>query len=416
VSTDEAQTDGPAAPLDRSLQFLLRGYPFAMRLRAHYGSDAVRTRLLGQRAVVLGGKDAVRLFYDNDRFQRAGAIPEPVRGTLFGRGALHTLDGQAHRDRKQMLMAALDPGAVAALGAIAATGWAAAADRWAGQERVVLFDEAVRVLGAAVTEWAGIPIDAGNIDRRSADLATIVDGFGGAARQLPARLARRRAEAWAAAAIADVRAERLRPPPGSALVVIASHLDGDGQLLDSRTAAVELLNVLRPTVAVAWLITFGGLALHQNPRWRQRLALGDPREETAFAEEVRRFYPFTPVLGARARTRFEWGGQQFSPGQLTILDIYGTLHDPRLWPAADRFDPERFLTGTPDPNCLVPQGGGDPATGHRCPGEGATVEMIKTAMRQLARTPYRVPEQDLRYPLHRMPTRPRSGFVFEPLV
>jgi fatty-acid peroxygenase len=100
---------------------------------------------------------------------------------------------------------------------------------------------------------------------------------------------------------------------------------------------------------------------------------------------------------------------------LTILDIYGTLHDPRLWPDADRFDPDRFAAGPPDPDCLVPQGGGDPATGHRCPGEGVTVDMIRTAMRQLARTDYRVPEQDLRYPLRRLPTRPRSGFVLTPL-
>ena len=39
-----------------------------------------------------------------------------------------------------------------------------------------------------------------------------------------------------------------------------------------------------------------------------------------------------------------------------------------------------------------------------------TVELLKGAVRVLAGLHYDVPDQDLRYPLSRMPTRPRSGF------
>lgn len=58
-----------------------------------------------------------------------------------------------------------------------------------------------------------------------------------------------------------------------------------------------------------------------------------------------------------------------------------------------------------------PAGGGDPAHGHRCPGEDVTVAVLATLAKQLADLDYDVPAQDLSIPLSRIPTRPRSGFV-----
>ncbi len=40
-----------------------------------------------------------------------------------------------------------------------------------------------------------------------------------------------------------------------------------------------------------------------------------------------------------------------------------------------------------------------------------TIELIKVLSRKLVALDYDVPEQDLRIPLTRIPTRPRSGFV-----
>ena len=62
-----------------------------------------------------------------------------------------------------------------------------------------------------------------------------------------------------------------------------------------------------------------------------------------------------------------------------------------------------------DPDTLVPQGGGDRATGHRCPGEAVTLAMIESAVRALARLPHHLPPQDTSSDLSRIPTRPRSG-------
>jgi fatty-acid peroxygenase len=94
-----------------------------------------------------------------------------------------------------------------------------------------------------------------------------------------------------------------------------------------------------------------------------------------------------------------------------LLDVFGTDHDDRLWDEPFRFDPDRFRDRSPGPYDLVPQGGGDPADGHRCPGEPATTALLRGSVAALVRdVSYTVPEQDLRVPPSRFLGLPRSRF------
>jgi fatty-acid peroxygenase len=130
---------------------------------------------------------------------------------------------------------------------------------------------------------------------------------------------------------------------------------------------------------------------------------------------VRRFYPFFPAIGGVTLAEAEWHGETLPAGQWLLLDLYGTDRDPRAWDAPDRFRPERFLGWPGDPYTFVPQGAGDHASGHRCPGEWATIVLVRSAVRALTREiAYSVPEQDLRIPRSHLPPRPASGFVIEP--
>lgn len=63
------------------------------------------------------------------------------------------------------------------------------------------------------------------------------------------------------------------------------------------------------------------------------------------------------------------------------------------------------------PDELVPQGGGAPAAGHRCPASASPSASLESLAVRLARPDCTVPAQELRIPLRRIPTRPRSGFV-----
>ena len=64
---------------------------------------------------------------------------------------------------------------------------------------------------------------------------------------------------------------------------------------------------------------------------------------------------------------------------------------------------------------MVPQGDGDVALGHRCPGEGLTLTMLEVAVRALAGVNFTVPAQDLGYDQSRIPTRPRSVVLLQPV-
>lgn len=406
-------TTTPRDPgFDNSLAFLREGYTFVGRRARRLGSDVFETRLMLRDFTCVTGAEAARLVYDPERFERSGVMPEPVRSTLVGSGGVQNLDGERHRHRKAMFLSLMSPGAVTALGDAFEGAWTGALPGWRQADGVTLMPAVERLLARAVCQWTGVPLPDEDVDRRTAQLAAMIDGAATVApRHIRGRIARLQGEAWIAGLVEDVREGRREVDPQSALAVVAAHRDPDGALLDTRIAAIEVLNLLRPTVAVARYVTFLAQALHRHPDWRERLAGGSADDEEAFVHETRRFYPFFPVIAARTRHAFTWNGHAFPAGRMVMLDLYGTNRDPRSWEEPERFRPERFLGWPGDPFTLIPQGGGDHADGHRCPGEWVTIELMRRAARILTtRMTYRVPPQDLTIPLGRMPTGPRSGF------
>jgi fatty-acid peroxygenase len=169
--------------------------------------------------------------------------------------------------------------------------------------------------------------------------------------------------------------------------------------------------VIRPTVAVSVYITFVATALQQNAALRA--GLDDARNLEAFVQEVRRYYPFFPAVVARARETFEWRGYRFPRGVRTMLDLYGTNHDPRIWTDPESFWPGRFVRREQvGAYGFIPQGGGEHMQGHRCPGEWITIALMKGAARMLtSRLRYDLPEQDLDTDFARLPALPKSRFV-----
>lgn len=404
---------------ENGLQFLTRGYGWLPDKRRQLGRRTVPTRLGGLKVLAIEGPEAARFLYDEDHVRRAHAIPEPVQGTLFGKGAVHTLDGELHRVRKAMFVALLmREDGITALVDQAIRAWDEAAAGWRGR-RIVLFDESAEVIAGTVARWAGIAVADDEVPGLARDLVALVDGFAtGGPRHWRARRARGRREAWLAELVNQVRAGEPVVPAGSAVDVVARHTDADGEQLDPRVAAVELLNIIRPTTAVAWFMAFSGHALIRWPQHRERLASGEPAFAEAWAHEVRRFYPFAPFIGGRAPQETEYDGERIPQNSLVLLDLYGQNHDADLWPDPYAFRPERFLAdggGVREIDAfeLVPQGGGDPRTNHRCPGEQLTVALLSALAVRLARLEVDAPEQDLGIALHRIPARPAGGVVLD---
>lgn len=129
-------------------------------------------------------------------------------------------------------------------------------------------------------------------------------------------------------------------------------------------------------------------------------------------QEVLRFYPFLPAIGARACEPVGWHGHASRPGDWLLLGIYGTNRHPELRDEPDAFRPERLRDWHSDRFSLIPQGGGNHATDQRCPGEWLTIELTKEAVRSLTRqVRIELPPQDLSVGLLRFPALPDSGIL-----
>lgn len=404
-------------PFDSTIGFLREGYPFISARCDELGTDIFSSRLGLMPVTFVRGADAAEMFYSGDRFTRGGAMPPTIQHLLQDDGSVQALDGEAHRQRKQAFLSLMTPEAMDRLGDLFEEEWQAAERRSSGQEQVVLHDVAREVLTRTACLWAGVPLAESEVGRLTSELGMMIDQV---ARFGPtnwyAQWRRRGTERWAADIIEQVRSGRLQPAEGTALAVFAHHRGVDGQVLPPAVAAVELINILRPTVAIARLIVFAAVALHEHPQWREAFASGEEGDLEPFVHEVRRYYPFFPAVPGRVRDPFIWRGHRFYPGDWVVLDLYGTCHDPRLFEEPDSFAPERFRGWSWDGDryTLVAQGAGRHADGHRCPGEWSTVELLKRAVRLLSTAGYGVPPQDLSVPLDRFPAIPRSRFLVTP--
>jgi fatty-acid peroxygenase len=405
----------PREPLDGTVALLSAPYEFISRRCERFGTNVFAARIFLRNTICLTGRAAAELFYDTQRFERQGGAPEPVRATLFGKRGIQSLDGEEHLHRKRMFLSLTSGMRALEMRDCAVQACREAARHWVKSRKFALYDEMQPILTRAVCTWAGVPLLPADVRKRSTEITAMFDSAGAKGpRHLWSRLARWRCERWAERVITDIRQGRCAVPARGAAATIAFYRDLEGNTLPPRVAATELLNVLRPTVAIAVYCVLAAHALYMHPLWRERLRAGDDACAESFVQEVRRFYPFFPAVVARVKSPFEWRGYRFPRKWRAMLDLHGINHDPRLWDAPDEFRPQRFATWKPDPFGFVPQGGGYSNTGHRCPGEAITVEVMKGFLAFLiSDIEYEVPRQDLRITKTRMPALPKDRFVIE---
>lgn len=395
---------------DLAVRLVRDRYEAVARLREMAGgADSFSVRVFGRRGLLVRGEEGVREFYHPALVTRRSAVPAPIRLVLFGAGAVHGLDGVAHRRRKALLLQMIDQQATERLTAEVAQRLDDEVMRWEQLGTVRLFDALVDVYGASALAWAGTSTRGPAAKSVVRELGAIVDGFGlGGTPYRRAVWARIRSQRWARDVIRDVRNGRRDPPADSPVAILAA--TGRGQLSD-RVAATELLNLVRPTVAVAYFGAYSAHAIIARPDWRAPLAAGSVRHLRAFEHEVRRWYPFTPLLTGRMKRNYRWGKRVYRRGDWMVLDVVGTNRDPRLWERPDQFLPERFLDREPTAFDYVPHGGGDAATGHRCPGEPLAVGILGATIERLATMDFTLAPHGWQVPLHRIPSRPGAGMT-----
>lgn len=402
----------PRYGADASLALLRKGYAFIPDTCDRLGSDAFRTRIMGRDVICMRGPAAAALAYGGP-VTRVGAMPGFVLRLLQGKGSVQQLNGDAHRHRKAMFIAlAADPARVKALIADFHAAWDAALPRWQDRGRIVLLDELPRVLTEAACRWSGITLAPEAMGQLAGDLAAMVDNAGRLGpRNWLAQLRRTRAERLMQSVIAAARSSA---DTGTPLHMIAHHRDLQGDLLSVAVAAIEMLNILRPIVAIGRYIAFAAAQMHREPSWCALFRTGADGAERLlddFVEELRRLSPFFPFVGAVTTGPVTWRGHDIPAGQWLLCDLYGTTHDARYFPDPHRLMPARMLSWRDDGFTFIPQGAGDMVSTHRCPGEMVTVALMKAAVMRLCAVDYDMPAQDLGARLNQIPARPASGVI-----
>lgn len=403
----------------RSIYFFSKeGYNFIGNRCRENQSDLFVVGEPFKKIICTTGAEAARLFYATDEFERKNALPKRIQKTLTGRKAIQSQDDLIHQGRKQLFMQLMTAENIEKLRVLFQENWLKAAEAWEAKGSIKLFEEIPLVLFRSICSWTGIPFKEEEVWNKAHDLIAMVDGFGAiGARHRRGRQARDRSEIWMKDIVRQVRAGVLTPSKNSALHFFSNFKEANGRPLNDLLTGIELLNLIRPTVAISYYITFGAVALTQHTHDAQKIKNGDDEFTERFANEIRRYYPIGPFVGAKVKKGFQWKGYFLPKGALMLLDIYGTNHDERYWEKPHEFWPDNFLHWSKSPFDFIPQGGGEYLENHRCAGEWITVELVKESLRQLTRhMDYEVPVQDLTYSLTRIPTYPKSGVILTNVI
>ena len=392
------------------------GYLLLSELRKEANAPVVKARLLNKEVIAIYGKEAAKKFYDPRNFKREGAMPKIVLKTLFGENGVQTLDGQAHEHRKTIFMDLMTPQRMEEYHRILDKNLTQKLDRQQGQFE--LFDLAKDVLFRSICEWAGI--DLSQLTKKEVDqlaeyqISMISSAVTNPATHIKGIDNRKKSEKWAQSLIENARINPVAGKEDVALYAFAKATDDHGELLPIDVAAVELLNVIRPTVALTVWIALMGHALFSRPDIYQRLHAEFDQLQDSFIQEMRRYYPFFPMLPAFAIQDVEVDGYLIPKDSWVVLDLYGTNHDDRMIETPEVFRISRYLgkekhISYDEEYEMIAQGGGEFKTMHRCAGEWITLHTLRVFSDQLVnKYQFSIPEQDWSIPMNQFPTYPKS--------
>lgn len=400
--------------VDSTLALLNDPYRYISRRAAELATHGFETRILGQRTVCITGRDAAELFYTPGAISREGAAPARVRRVIFGpEGVVQGLDGEAHKQRKALFLDLLaDEGRQDSFAEMLEIRLTDRIMSWSAAETVDLYYEVRRLLTDAVFAWAGLPLSRGALEETVRPVTALFEKAGSVGPpHWRGLLARRRMQGRIGQVIEDIRAGRRRIAPSTPAAQVARWSDVEGRLLDPQIAAAELLNLLRPVVAVSVYVVQLAHALRNYPAARSMAAEGDAQCR-AVVQEVRRFYPFFPLVAGFAAQDLTLGDDRIPKGRKVALDLWGTSRDPASWTEPELFRPERFINRDISAFDMTPQGGGAHAVNHRCPGEWITIRIMERFARLLAQElSYEVKSREAGLNMRALPALPKGGFT-----
>jgi cytochrome P450 len=370
-----------------ALAFLKDPFTFTLSRTRQHGS-VWKTKILSDTVVFFAGPRAFSFFMNPEHFTRQNGSPKFLQELLHP-DAVPFLDGDRHKARKKLLLAAFSDQALNSYLPNIFAIMERFVTRWISEgERTVAED--MSQLGFDIADMLFAASDPKTSNTASAnDFATMIKGTFAPPINLPftsygkAIKARDRLRTYIKQQVAA------KDGAGTALGVLKAARGPGGEQLSATELEIELLHFFFAahgglTAAVAWMLTVLGehpeLAARLRAEAEDKLGAGAPTltqvralaQARAVSREVLRAYPIAPVtFFGVAKKDLELDGYAIRAGAKGAGAIWATLQDHSTFTDPTAFLPERLTddkVGALPANAFVPQGGGPPE-GHRCPGE-----------------------------------------------
>jgi cytochrome P450 len=419
--------------LGETLRFLAGPYTFVNDGVEKHG-NVFRTHLFGRPCAVVTGPGAAALFVDHAKVQREGSQPANVFA-LFAGPSLPHLDGDAHRERKAIMMQAFTRSALAAYLPGMQAHVEAAFERWAGLRSPIRWmDELQRlamesVCGSILGMTAGPRVGELIGHYRTIDLA-----FTGIPVKLPGTAYRKGLDAVEAILTIFCGAidEHRKKPTEDGLSRILAHVTHAGRRITDDEAARELHHlVIAGRIVWSHLATLV-LELPRNPALKAKLEeeirAGSPSGAITSEQlqglgylrrvvlEVKRMSPVVPGVFGLAKEDIEFEGHTIPKGWMLLLGLRRSHEMGAVYEHPKRFDPERFAEGRAEhekhAHAFFPHGPGAFATSHHCAGTDYATYLTEVFAIVLARRyAYKLAPQDLGYRFSQLTPEPKDGLL-----
>ncbi|HUQ05828.1 MAG TPA: cytochrome P450 [Kofleriaceae bacterium] len=399
--------------LGEALAFLKDPFTFQAKKSQKHGL-LWKTKILGSTVVFFNGPKAFSFFLDPENFTRENGSPPHLRELLHP-DAVPFIDGDRHRARKRLLLAAFTPEALTSYLPSLERVMKRYVERWSkGDELGMNKELAALAFDIANVLFAGADPETSDT-KTGADFDVVVKGAFSPPVKLPftaygkALKARDRLRVYIKDAVAT------RGGAGTALGALKAARGPKGDALTQAELEIELLHFFFAahggiTAVFAWLLVVFGTRPDVLAKVKAEVdampagpltldAVHALRYTTAVGREVRRVYPVAPAtFFGVAKKDLEYGGHVIKQGWTAVGAIWNTLQDGATFQDPAKLDPERMTDAAfaklPD-NAFVPQGGGPP-DGHRCAGEALTDLLLPMFAAVFARAAaIDVPTQDL---------------------
>ncbi|MEI6739068.1 MAG: cytochrome P450 [Gemmatimonadaceae bacterium] len=369
---------GPKARFPGELMWRLAKdrLPFFQELARKYG-DVVPMRIAGQTIVLLRHPDDIQdlLVTHQKRFAKGRALERAKE--LIGDGLL-TSEGSFHLRQRRLVQPAFHRARIAGYATEMASAAGTMRAQWQSGQTFDVNDAMMRLTLQVVAQTlfgARLEQEATAIGQALTHAFESFEfGFGLLATIRSRLPTKRRRRFLAARELLDDIIYRLieeRRRSGTdtgdllSMLLMAQDDEGDGTGMSDLQLRDELLTLFiagHETTANA--LSWAWLALARNPDAEAALhaevdrVLGDrlptaddlaqlPYTRAVMAEAMR-LYPPAYIIGRRSLTSYEVGGVRFPTGTIFLCSQFLAHRDPRWWPEAERFLPERWLVPAED--------------------------------------------------------------------